>query len=308
MIRSKFSSFVYGWTLCILPFIFLGVYFLLHPAMRTHNKFGGTNSAIIPGLILVIGMSSILFFVLRTAYTLRIDKDRLFLFYHFTGKTIERTNLRTIRLWDKKGNHIDALVIETHDSKPLTLSDVYCRNMPELKRALLDWYGEFIPPAPDGRQRPSHPTAGSIGDTEAYRGNPILSMYGLFFYATVVGIMLTARNIPDMVQASGWISFIIFLPLLFLAIMLGRQLYYFRITTDSLEIKNHVFPWYKKAHLLEEINSIAFERGSKSSRTLLIRTAGFGSFRYAAGSLWDKHWKALEKALKKCNIPVQRDF
>jgi hypothetical protein len=97
-------------------------------------------------------------------------------------------------------------------------------------------------------------------------------------------------------------------PLIMLFVVFGFQLFYFRLSDDCLEIRNHLLGWYKKQYTLEDIASIVFEHVGKRSNALRIRTNDFRSRSYAAGSLRDKHWKALEQALKDRDIQVKNEL
>ena len=89
---------------------------------------------------------------------------------------------------------------------------------------------------------------------------------------------------------------------------LYMQLFYFRVTTDELEIRNHVFPWYCKRYPLTEIAGIVFEKSGNWSYMLRVRTYDYRSKSYSAGTLRDHHWLALGKALKKRGLQVKSEL
>ena len=88
----------------------------------------------------------------------------------------------------------------------------------------------------------------------------------------------------------------------------GAQLFYFRITGDTLEIRNHLFWWYKKEYPLSDIARVVFEHIERRSNALRIRTVDFRSKAFSAGSLRDRHWAALATALKIRGIPVKNEL
>jgi len=85
-----------------------------------------------------------------------------------------------------------------------------------------------------------------------------------------------------------------------------NQLFYFKISQDSLEVKNFVMPWYSKVFLFIDIDLVNIEpSGSGRSRALSIKTIDFGTHNYGAGSLRTKDWNALAHALKARNVPTR---
>jgi hypothetical protein len=310
MIKSKFSFFVYLSTFGLSGLIMLGAYFLAHPEMQLKNKFGGTNSAVIPGLILAGGAGLMLFLLLRRVYVLKIDPDRLAFSTLFAREILQRKDISSIDPWGRNkvfGNQADMLTVEMTDGRQFAMPDQLCRNMPELKRTLVDVYKEFIPPPPKGWDHANPSVTEADSESETFAGNFLLSLNGILLVGmTIPFLWLTLKIYRD--HTVGWIMLVPVITMLVFAAGFGAQLFYFRISADRLEVRNHIFFWYKKDYLCHDIVGVIFEHVSRRSNALRIRTNDFRTRSYAAGSLWDKHWLALAKALKKRKIPVHNEI
>src|ERR1700678_1793730 len=130
MIKSKFSIYAYLVAIGILAFIWLGAYFLTHPQILLPNKSGDTNSAVVPGLAL-IAMGFFLYWIVRSVFFLTIDRSRLIIFSNFSRHTIERAQIHSIILTDRRsvsGNRADVLSLEMTDGRLFILPDQFCRN------------------------------------------------------------------------------------------------------------------------------------------------------------------------------------
>ena len=296
MIRSKLSFAAYFWTLLPASFVTLGIVFLVHPQWRLKNKFGGTNSAIVPGIILVVLMGAILAFLLLQIVILIGYRDKLCL-YSLRGKRrIERGEILSIDLWGRSrfnGKPSEMIRIELQGGEKIDFNGWSCRNLPQIKRALAAEYAglQVAPPQNHVRQVAST-------DPMVFSGPVLASINGILFYGTVLFAV-----------GLGWYSgfFILYVIPLFLLMLFvqGIQLYYFRFTADDLEIRNHVLPWYRKCYPLTGIANIELEcANSNWSDTLCVRTYDYDSKVYGAGTLRKRHWQALAGKLRKRGIHV----
>jgi hypothetical protein len=310
MIKSKFSFFVYLSTLGLSAFIALGVYFVIHPEMQLKNKFGGTNSAVVPGIILIGGMGFFLFCVLKRVFVLRISAGRLSYATLRSKQVLARSDIRSIDPWGREkafGKPTDTLIIEMTDGRRFTMPDQLCRNMPEIKRTLVDVYKEFIPLSPKGWDLTGASVTAADDEEETFSGHFLTSLNGILLVGIVTVFIWQGLHFYKEHQA-GWIVLMPLVPVLILSAALGTQLFYFRISADRLQIRNHIFRWYRKDYLYQDIVGVTFEHVSRKSNALRIRTNDFRSRSFAAGSLRNKHWLALAKALKKRKIPVHNEI
>jgi hypothetical protein len=246
--------------------------------------------------------------MLKKVFVLKIDSDHLSIFINYTPHSIGRKDIRSISLTGRKkvyGNPTDALIIEATDGQLFTLADQLCRNMPDLKQALLNEYAEIVTDAPVRKVRPNSAPTGSEAPQE-FSGNFLLSVNGILLLG--ITIAFTWMGIRFYSKTSGWINFIFLLPIIISPIPIGWQFFYFRITNGVLEVRNHLFLWYKREYLLDDITGVVFEYIPKRSYALRIRTLDFRSVSYAAGSLRKKNWNALQHALKKRDIPVKNEL
>ena len=305
MIRSKPSLFVYFFTLLLSGFVVLGFTFLLHPQWQFKNKFGGTGSAVVPGIILVVAMGAILCFILLRVVFLRIDNDMLYLTSLRKRRLLARGDIQTIDLWGRKrfnGAPGDVINIAMKDGVKYTYEDWYCGNLAKLKRTLQAEYTEFLVAPPENHVRP-----GVSVEPVVFSGRVLTSTNGILFYGSALGFLGfdMYHHLNPFVQPFLWLA----LPIeAMLPVIMGIQLFYFRLTADSLEIRNHILPFYRKRYLLTEIAGIFLETRTNWSHALRVRTYDYRSNKFYAGTLRDRDWLALGKALKKRGIQVKSEL
>lgn len=144
-------------------------------------------------------------------------------------------------------------------------------------------------------------------ETEEFCGNFILSfrfiVLCIWEVCFIGGLVL---GLKSQISAPGISGLVILMPVFLF--LYGAQLCYFRLTDDSLEIRNHIFRFYCAKYKLTTIKSLTF-RGSefRTSRSLRVRSAGSGSWKYYAGSLRDKDWEEFGDAMRKRGIPVNNE-
>jgi hypothetical protein len=306
MVKSRFSFTVYALFLLVAGFIAVGVFLLANPAFGSRNGVENIKPAVLPGFAVFFIGVILCYFYARRLFFLMIDPDQLILFTRFTRFTIPKTEISRIYLMGRGSvlnNSADVLKIITASGQSFSLPDQYCSNMTDIKATLLDAYRELIVDAPMPREVTDF--AASAGDEE-FRGNHLLSINGILFYG--ITIVFVGMEIKIFHQNQGSAMFIPAISILVFGALLGAQLFYFRITGDTLEIRNHLIWWYKRAYPLSDIAQVVFEQIQKRSNTLRIRTIDFRSSAFSAGSLRDRHWAALAAALKKRGIPVQNEL
>jgi len=305
MVKSRFSSTVYICLFFVLASFVGGIYLLSPPEMAFRDKAGGTDSAAIPGFALFF--LSVIFFLVygRGIFILKIHADRLVIFTRFSTSTLPRADISRIQLMGRGREFnatADGLTIETSTGRSFFLRDYYCRNMPKCKGALLEGYKEFIMDAPQ-QATTVRPPAGD--SDEEFRGNFWSSMNGIVL--TGVTLFFLYLGIISYRNDFNIFSLIFLIPMFAFTLAFGGQLFYFRITWDSLEIRNHVFWWYSKEYPLSGIAQAVIESATKRSTALHLRTVDFRSRNFSAGSLRDRHWVALAAGLKERGIAVRNE-
>jgi hypothetical protein len=317
MIKSKFSFLgVYFVSFFVASFFCLGVYFLEHPHMIMHNKFGGTNGPVVPGSILCFGTFGILYLLFRKFTVITIEKDKLRLRNLFFRKLLPRNEIRSIDLLGRKtpfaaNNPGEAMKIDMNDGESYFLFDGFYRNMPELKRILQDWYGDIVSPKPVPRQKNKIlqpvPTNVEIAVMQKFSGNYLTSINGILFYGICIGFIWMDFAMISSKIFVYWNILLIVMPILMCYVVFAGQLYYFRMSDELLVIENHLFVWYKRIYRLEDIRGVVLESPFKRSYSLRIRMVDFTSKTYAAGSLRTADWRTLAEKLKILSIPFESE-
>jgi hypothetical protein len=265
------------------------------------------------GLALTVLFGLFLFWILLSIRGLTIYPDRLRIYRKFSRRTLARSDIRAIRLWDAKGRITDDIFIDTIQNGSLDVGGGYFdfsnawRNEGELKRALVEQYADLVVrPAEDETHRP-HPRPPMSAEPEVFRGNALRSMNGiavlLFLIIWIVASIIL--YLPG--SLAPWWGILLFSALMVMIIAAATdQLFYFEITSDGLEIRNHVMRWYKREYLFSNINSVILvPMIYHRARALHVKTVDFKEHRYGADSLGTKTWEALAHALKKRHIPTK---
>jgi hypothetical protein len=198
------------------------------------------------------------------------------------------------------------MTIRTREEKEFVFYDLYYWNMPEMRACLQDWYRGMATPG-YFKERP----VVSVSEPETFAGNFVFSQNGIFFFVFVALAVWTGNAVLPLAMRGGApLLGICFLWLFFgfMLVMFARELHYFRLEGDELQVRNHIWFWYKKSYPLNEIAAIVFESPYKRSNSLRIRTRDLGSRGYGAGSLRQRHWRALYETLKTLHVPVTLEF
>jgi len=310
--RSRFNFFI-----VILPCIFvagffaLGLYFLSHPEMRLRNKAGGTNSAIAPGIFLTVCMGTVLFLLLKKIVWLKIERDRLLIRTIFFRRELPLSGIREICLLDRKSmsygyTKYEAMTIRAEGEKEFVFYDLYYRNMPAMRACLQEWYPGLATPG-YFKDRP----VVSVSEPETFAGNFISNQNGIFLFVFFgLAVWMGKILLPLAVRGGAPLLGLSFLWLFFgcMLVMFARSLHYFRLENDELQIRNHIWFWYEKSYPLNEIAGVVFESPYRQSNGLRIRTRDLESVGYGAGSLRQRHWRALYERLRSLGVPVIREF
>jgi len=326
MIKSRFSARVYGWSLLFIPFIGIGLYWVSHPGIQTTGRLGIPVSAAVPGAIFLLGMGGIYAFLLKNFITVRIGPDKIVLRSAYFGRTLPIIDIQHI---DLAGSE-DLTIITTNDMVYTLRYEVY-RNMARLKRYLRDNYAGLAD-APAGNKKPASARAVTLPAATPPAATPAVTISPAVPAAThahteekdsrqvFAGNFFTSQNgisvmgfaalflwgiwwIRHQLFSSPW-PLLLLAPVVLFYFAIGRQLYYFRLDGEQLEIVNYLFFGYKKIYRLEQIVKAALSSGSNESRSLEIRTKDFEYGRYGAGTLRKRDWEQLHKALKARHVPV----
>lgn len=190
MIKSKFAiGSVYLTVLFLIGFLALGVFFLAHPNMPMHNKFGTTTGAWLPGLVIMGGGGLLLYILLKKMVLVRIYMDRLELRSLFFRQTIYKQDIDAIDLTARAdmgvlgGNRVgNATIINYGETEKYILLDFLYRNVPELKQALQENFLSSPGTAPifpeyAGGRAPL--PSGEEDVAERFAGNALLSVNGV---------------------------------------------------------------------------------------------------------------------------------
>jgi hypothetical protein len=109
---------------------------------------------------------------------------------------------------------------------------------------------------------------------EKFSGNVLFNFTGVILLVSSIMLIWVIKVLANADNSAPWWIFIVgpIPSLLFIAVMTNR-LFYFRVSDDTLEIRNQVLLWYS----------------------------------YMAASLRRERWQALADTMQKRNIPTKSD-
>jgi hypothetical protein len=255
--------------------------------------------------------------VVRRMIIIRIWRDRLELKSLFFKKIIYRNEINSIKLFERKKAGIlngdkrsNSIVIEWDGGQSTVLPDIFYRNVPALKQALQEGYiaapgsGPLFPEPVGAEPIP----AGEEDVAETFAGRPLLNVPMLQLLAMVCALIfgLHSRNGRlEPIRDEVILPVAVILPLYLIS---GFQLFYFKVSGSYLIVKNYLFPWYRRGYRLEKSREIIFEQFYRGSNSLRVNMQGFYSKQYSAGSLGNKHWKALKERLESLRVTVRDEL
>ena len=84
-------------------------------------------------------------------------------------------------------------------------------------------------------------------------------------------------------------------------------MHFFRLSGESLRVKNQNQPWQQHKYPLTDFKEIVFETQGKGPNTLRVIKVNHKNKVYSAGTLRDKTWLKLKKSLEEKGIPVRNE-
>lgn len=308
MIKSKFS--------------FLSVYFSL--AVICFFIFGAISGALIFGVqqslsTLVFGALAAFagYYVIRQMIVIKVFPDRIELKSLLFRQTIFRDDIRTIDLGSRARTGFlslkwsaSAVVIKWGRSDEIVLSDTFYRNMPQVKQAL---HQNFLASsAGDTGFSDEMPGAVSLPEgaeaaAATFAGHPLLNIQTILFLVYIIVISIALRPIRSDAGSIVYSSilFVVFIPMY---LIVGRRLYYFKVSDEHLIVRNHFFPWYTKGFPFKDISNIVFESSIRRTAGLRVNTHGYFSRQYTGGSLQRTGWLGLQQALEEKGVSVNNEL
>jgi hypothetical protein len=299
--KGKFSFTVYLNLTLLLLLASITAYTFLHPEFYTKVK-SKESKFLISLLLLFLSIIAAYSFAKRT-FLVRIGDGAIILRGFLKTLNIRSSEIKSVNLFSAEnlygfaGYRTIATSIELESGKKVIITDSFYRNIPELKKALIENFGKKI--ILPQRHFNSHQKTEFETEYEKISGNPITSINGLMIIGSLCFIALSFTSKTHLVPAHLFLLF----PLAIFYFGFGSQLYYFLISNRHLVIRNHCFPWVNKIYNLEEIILVNFEKTGKRSKSLRITTNDFKSKLYSAGSLREKHWEIIRTKLNDDGIP-----
>lgn len=143
-------------------------------------------------------------------------------------------------------------------------------------------------------------------ESEAFYGNFIFSLNFILLLFFIFIFTWQGIDILQDPNPRAWAALGDLAAMAVFTFVLGGQLCYFTLDDVNLEIRNHLFPRFRRKYRLETIDSLTISRSmGRLSRSIRVRSSESRPWSYFAGSLRDADWDDFDKALRKKGIKVE---
>ncbi|OJJ15163.1 hypothetical protein BKI52_39545 [marine bacterium AO1-C] len=253
----------------------------------------------------------LVFSTLKVSKTISLTNQGIVLQTVFKRQEILWSEIKAIKLHGKENwlfTPQEATTFFLHNGKKVFIINALYRNTPLLKTALNTVKKQHLRGQPiDIQKLEQH----KLKQTSQQMPNYPLTKYSGDFWFSINGIVIVLFTSMTLfwlivLLITGGIGTSIFMSLSFLpAVLSARQLNYFYLGRYHLVVRNHVWRPYIKVYHLEDIEEVVFDSVGESSDGIRIITKDFKAAFFPAGSLREKNWIELVKALRKRKIKIR---
>ncbi|MFT6856182.1 MAG: hypothetical protein ACJA0X_002159 [Cyclobacteriaceae bacterium] len=222
---------------------------------------------------------------------------------HLTGKEFEKFMFVSMPM--------EAITIELKDDHHESVFVKLYSNMDRIRTVLhfikirLDQHEEVNDDCFTPVQR-EEPKVYDTSRLEKFGGRHLLTMNGIIAHGGWVFIAWFFLFSDSPMNLTAKLIFSVFI-LAFCTGLYGYQLHYFKLNSEFLVVKNHVWLWKNDRYNIADLREIVFEEPHKMSTSLRVVTNNYETKLYPAGSIRSKSWSRLSKEIEKLNIPVRNE-
>jgi len=307
MVRSTFKI-VRVWTgLLVFPGILLfGLDLILFPKPMSY-KHNSANS-ILPGFLFLFLGIYVIYLMFKYLTVISIGDEIIGLKNLFFRKELLPAEIRSIALYGRERLNGSKYATETI---VLTLEEA----------ALAEKFPDKITDLPGRKEKGFvltwHPDWTTEEGMDTFKGNPLLSMGTIIKVVMVAGFVgfglllrqgllhSTRHYRPETTQEHVFLYYLPFAAIILtFFFMQAHELYYFRLSSGGLVVRNHCYPWINKVYAPDDLSAILLYNDRNGAMAMNIRTKDFGSYRFGADSLKKETWQAFASELEALGIPV----
>lgn len=260
------------------------------------------------GILAIFFLSLFLFYTTsRWANKVTIDGQTIIVRGLLKKRIINYAEIASINLFSFEnfywstatGSKTIATRINLGNGDKIVIADPFYKNIGEIKTALDENFKDKIEPLRNPGSKTTSNNTVIESEFERFSGNPYTSFNGIMVFGWTIFILSLPVFIKRPVVPAH--LFLLF-PTIFLLLGFGYQLNYFLVSNQRVIVKNHFLFWINKKYDIGNIVAADFETPYRRSQALRITTRDFKSKVYCAGSLRDRHWKALRKRLTELHV------
>jgi len=308
MVHSKFNFRLGLYVLFGVALFSQGFWMVAHPVVRLSRK---ADYVLFPGILFLAVSMLVLAQLIIATRSVLLTPDRLTIRQFFYSRRISKDLIESIDLFFvAKGRFLErsvreGILIRVKGGKTYMVKSWVHRNIPELKQYLLDHYSEFV-------------VASSLRNPEGSAISAIAGMpagaqtFSPKFFITGPGLVMILLGIftlaAVLLNIGVWITrplllLLFCIPLGIFYLILGTSCFYFRISDGHLEVRNHLWRWYRRTFRLTDIESILLLNTGRVNG-LCVRKFDFVEAVYRSAVLRDRDWDQLKSVLEQRNIVV----
>lgn len=301
MISSRFSRSIIIRVFFVVALIIVS-YWVPYQVDQSHDS-GGTP-ILLMGYMLVFFLTCVVIgvctYLLKRVWTIRVGPGQLELRSLFARHVISPGDLKRVELdilardFRPFFSHINGVEIETVSGERYQLLAQLYGNMPAIRQALEHY---FVLSKQEAFVVQPPPRSASCDREE--EGHALLFGRGwLFNYSNAGWLFLIFMVFLGYREGHRFLASLMFaLSILYLIGLLyligGGTMYYFRVSSTYLIIRNYYFPWYRRAYRLSDIRSATRESAGRGNYRLGLTMGGFYRKRFYSAVLRDSEWGDL---------------
>ncbi|MBS1511507.1 MAG: hypothetical protein JST86_11740 [Bacteroidetes bacterium] len=302
-------------TKVLIAWSFLAFAFIIMPVLAwLYAKSGSTPFAIkiiYTSFFAALSIYVIITF-LRRGPKITFSCDGITVFYPWKKNFLAWEQVQSVTMHQKSTyrgpdpfrQQAEALVIYCSEHKKIVLFDDIYSNTSIFRQYLAQKVSEGI-------ISDVHPSLNKDRLPEinfrTYKGNALLQFYTivLLFLLSSFLLLFTSNNYA--VQQKPVLLLVPVIMLVIFCIGFSYQMFYFSIQYDDLVIKNHYLFWASTSIKIDNIKELVMEQPYRKSISLRVITKDGQSVLFGAGSLRNRHWRALKTDMKFIGIPCRCD-
>ena len=258
-------------------------------------------------LLLLLGYGK---YINKDMPNVRITTQKVVLRHLFQRKKVLFSDIHSVHINEMRNQSllwmrfpVETVVIRTKTQGEMCIRPGYYTNATQLCQAF-----ETIAKDPSKLEKLQFRTSEVLPNEvanehfEAYKGSGLININTFMLFGFTGFLLYVFASADKDTPITPLIVAVFVIVLLFWGI--GFKMHYFLVSEHYFQVRNHFWFWERRTFKLSAIDNIIFDEPRKASKTLRLHTKDYETLLFQAGSLREKHWKALKQALSHKKVKV----